>query len=111
VARVDTAIVGERMPPTDAPDASAGADTTLALAGHPGVGSHALGADGRGDSGVGPARAVPDVHVLSLRAAVHALHQAGFRVLLDSGVPRGQTVPAAGSVAEPEAAVRLGSVP
>ena len=42
-------------------------------------------------------RRVPDVHDLPLRTAVSSLHRAGFRVQLISG-PRGQTVPAAGTV-------------
>ena len=55
----------------------------------------------------GAPRAVPDVHGLPLRAAVHALHHAGFRVELIDG-PAGLTVPAAGSMASEGAIVKLG---
>src|SRR5262249_10876011 len=45
----------------------------------------------------GPPRAVPDVHGLPLRAAVHALHRAGLRVEVTDGSP-GTTIPAAGAL-------------
>jgi cell division protein FtsI (penicillin-binding protein 3) len=57
-----------------------------------------------------PPRAVPDVHGLSLRAAVHALHAAGFRVRLASGAP-GDTDPVAGAMAPAGAVVRLAGTP
>lgn len=53
------------------------------------------------------ARVVPDVRGLSLRAAVRALHSAGFRVRVVTG-PAGNTLPAAGSVAAQGSIVRLG---
>jgi cell division protein FtsI (penicillin-binding protein 3) len=56
------------------------------------------------------ARAVPDVHGLSLRQAVHALHAAGFRVKLDAG-NSGQTNPAAGVLAPAGSMVHLTSSP
>jgi cell division protein FtsI (penicillin-binding protein 3) len=53
-------------------------------------------------------RAVPDVGGMTIRQAVHALHEAGFRVRL-AVLPEGQTtMPAAGSVARPGSVVRLG---
>jgi cell division protein FtsI (penicillin-binding protein 3) len=52
------------------------------------------------------ARRVPDVRGLPLRAAVRALHRAGFRVHLAVG-PGGTTAPAAGSVATAGSTVRL----
>jgi hypothetical protein len=55
-------------------------------------------------------RPVPDVRGLTLRAAVLALHSAGFRVELGDGAP-GVTVPAAGVVAPPGTLVRLGGRP
>jgi membrane peptidoglycan carboxypeptidase len=52
-------------------------------------------------------RSVPDVRGLSIRAAVRALHQAGFRVrLIDA--PSTFTVPAAGAMAPPGTLVQLG---
>lgn len=54
-----------------------------------------------------PARPVPDVHLLGLRDAVRALHEAGFRVQLVAGVA-GATLPAAGAVAPAGTLVRLG---
>jgi cell division protein FtsI (penicillin-binding protein 3) len=56
------------------------------------------------------ARAVPDVHGLSLRQAVHALHAAGFRVKLDAG-NSGQTNPAAGVLAPAGSVVHLTASP
>ena len=55
----------------------------------------------------GAPRAVPDVHGMSLRAAVHALHRAGFRVELMDGAS-GVTVPVAGTVVPEGAIVKLG---
>ena len=52
------------------------------------------------------ARAVPDVHGLSIRQAVHALHAAGFRVEIGAGAP-GATLPAAGIVAPAGSLVHL----
>ena len=52
-------------------------------------------------------RAVPDVHGMSLRAAVHALHRAGFRVELIAGAP-GATIPSAGTVVPEGELVKLG---
>lgn len=43
-----------------------------------------------------PPRMVPDVRGLPMRQAIHALHAAGFRVMLDSG-SSGETKPAAGA--------------
>src|SRR5689334_663036 len=51
-------------------------------------------------------RAIPDVRGLSLRAAVRALHDAGFRVRLIDG-PSTSTSPAAGAVAAPGTIVEL----
>jgi cell division protein FtsI (penicillin-binding protein 3) len=56
------------------------------------------------------ARAVPDVHGLSLRQAVHALHAAGFRVTLSAGAS-GETSPAAGALAPAGALIRLAGAP
>jgi cell division protein FtsI (penicillin-binding protein 3) len=54
-----------------------------------------------------PPHAVPDVRGMPLRAAVHALHRAGFRVeLMDA--PAGATMPATGAIAPEGAIVRLG---
>ncbi len=53
-----------------------------------------------------PPRTVPDVHGLSLRQAVHALHAAGFRVQLEHGSTC-ETQPAAGAVAAAGALVHL----
>ena len=55
-------------------------------------------------------RAVPDVHGLPLRQAVHALHVAGFRVRLEPG-SSGLTTPAAGSVAAAGSLVHLAGAP
>jgi cell division protein FtsI (penicillin-binding protein 3) len=55
-------------------------------------------------------RAVPDVHGLPLRQAVHALHAAGFRVQLDPG-SSGVTNPAAGSVVAAGSLVHLAGSP
>ena len=54
-----------------------------------------------------PPRPVPDVHGLSLRQAVHALHAAGFRVQIDRGAEAGATAPAAGVVTPVGTVVRL----
>jgi cell division protein FtsI (penicillin-binding protein 3) len=51
-------------------------------------------------------RAVPDVRGMSLRSAVRALHQAGFRVTLISA-PASYTLPAAGAMAAPGSVVEL----
>jgi cell division protein FtsI (penicillin-binding protein 3) len=51
-------------------------------------------------------RAIPDVHGLNLRDAVHVLHAAGFHVRLARG-PQGATDPAAGAVIAAGALVRL----
>jgi len=51
-------------------------------------------------------RAVPDVRGLSVRAAVRALHQAGFRVRLTEA-PATYTLPAAGVMAAPGTLVQL----
>jgi cell division protein FtsI (penicillin-binding protein 3) len=57
------------------------------------------------------ARAVPDVHGLTLRDAVYALHHAGFHVHV-SGFGRAQsTSPAAGAMLQPGADVTLVAVP
>jgi cell division protein FtsI (penicillin-binding protein 3) len=55
----------------------------------------------------GAPRAVPDVHAMALRAAVHALHRAGFRVELIDSAP-GVTIPVAGTVVPEGAIVKLG---
>ena len=52
------------------------------------------------------ARPVPDVHGLSIRAAVRALHKSGFRVKLFSAASTG-TLPAAGTMAPPGSLVQL----
>jgi cell division protein FtsI (penicillin-binding protein 3) len=58
------------------------------------------------------ARVVPRVRGLSIRAAVLALHRAGFRVTVTSvGVAASGTVPAAGALASPGGLVRLQSAP
>ena len=56
----------------------------------------------------GPPRAVPDVSGATVRAAVRALHNAGFHVVVEygNGGESGVT-PAAGTVLEPGALVRL----
>lgn len=53
---------------------------------------------------------VPDVHGMTLRAAVHALHRAGFRVQLING-RFGDSWPAPGSMARAESVVRLARAP
>jgi cell division protein FtsI (penicillin-binding protein 3) len=58
----------------------------------------------------GPPRAVPSVAGLPLRVAVHTLHRAGFRVVLEDG-PVGRTVPAAGTMTSPGTLVRLAGAP
>ncbi len=55
----------------------------------------------------GAPRAVPDVHGMSLRAAVHALHRAGLKVELIESAP-GVTIPVAGTVVPEGAIVKLG---
>lgn len=56
----------------------------------------------------GPARAVPDVRGLPLRAAVRSLHEAGFRVRLTTAVTFSRpTEPAPGAMAPPGSLVRL----
>jgi cell division protein FtsI (penicillin-binding protein 3) len=58
------------------------------------------------------ARAVPSVRGLSLRAAVLALHRAGFNVSVGSiGSSAAGTVPAAGAVARAGTVVRLETLP
>jgi len=57
-----------------------------------------------------PPHVVPDVHGLSLRQAVHALHSAGFHVQLAIG-PVGSTSPAAGSLAAVGSVVQLTGTP
>jgi hypothetical protein len=52
------------------------------------------------------ARAIPDVHGLTLREAVRTLHGAGFHVRLARG-PEGATEPSAGTVSTPGTLVRL----
>jgi cell division protein FtsI (penicillin-binding protein 3) len=56
-------------------------------------------------SGAAPPRAVPDVHGLTLRRAVFALHEAGFKVEL--GDVGDGTVPSAGTMLRPGSTVRL----
>ena len=58
-----------------------------------------------------PARAIPDVHGLTLRSAVYALHRAGFRVQLDGYGSAVATAPAAGTIAQPGSLVRLSTAP
>lgn len=55
-------------------------------------------------------RAVPDVSGLSTRAAVRALHQAGFRVVLSGGAGGAPTVPGPGTVLPAGATIRLSSL-
>jgi cell division protein FtsI (penicillin-binding protein 3) len=57
-----------------------------------------------------PARAVPDVHGLSLRQAVLALHAAGFRVQLVTG-GSSATVPVAGVTAPAGSLIQLSGAP
>lgn len=70
-------------------------------------GAHDSAASSRADSAV--ERTVPNVRGLSLRAATHALHLAGFRVQLVDGRP-GETSPTAGALARLGTVVRLGRV-
>jgi hypothetical protein len=51
-------------------------------------------------------RAIPDVRGMSIRAAVRALHQAGFRVRLVDA-PATYTLPTAGAMAAPGTIVQL----
>ena len=67
-------------------------------------------ARGAGDSAPQP-RAIPDVEGLPLRAAVHELHRAGFRVRLTGFGRASGTSPAAGAEAAPGSVVRLMSEP
>jgi cell division protein FtsI (penicillin-binding protein 3) len=55
-------------------------------------------------------RAVPDVRGLSIRAAVRAIHQAGFRVRLTEAAAT-YTLPAAGAMAVPGTLVQLAHSP
>lgn len=55
-------------------------------------------------------RAVPDVRGLSIRAAVRAIHQAGFRVRLTEA-PATYTLPAAGTMVAPGTLVQLAHSP
>ncbi|MFI5255736.1 MAG: penicillin-binding transpeptidase domain-containing protein [Gemmatimonadales bacterium] len=57
-----------------------------------------------------PPRAVPDVHGLPIRRAVHLLNSAGFRVQLVA-IPLTGTSPAAGTMAPAGSLVRLPSAP
>ena len=57
-----------------------------------------------------PPRLVPDVHGLSLRQAVRALHAAGFRVRLAAGTSSA-TSPAAGSMAPAGSLIHLAGTP
>ncbi|MDB4899833.1 MAG: penicillin-binding protein transpeptidase, partial [Gemmatimonadetes bacterium] len=57
-----------------------------------------------------PPRPVPDVHAMSLRQAVHALHAAGFRVRLVAG-PMGLTIPQAGVMTQAGSIVSLAGTP
>ncbi|HXN76482.1 MAG TPA: PASTA domain-containing protein, partial [Gemmatimonadaceae bacterium] len=50
--------------------------------------------------------AIPDVRGLSVRAAVRAIHNAGFRVRL-IGASSAGTLPAAGTIAAPGTLVQL----
>jgi len=52
-------------------------------------------------------RPVPDVNGASVRAAVRALHEAGFRVVVERGGGSGAVTPAPGTVLQPGALVRL----
>ena len=59
-----------------------------------------------------PRRPVPAVHGLSMRAAVLALHHAGFHVaVVNVGLTAAATVPAAGAQLAPGALVRLETAP
>jgi len=57
------------------------------------------------------ARAIPNVHGLTLRAAVYALHRGGFRVQLDGYGSPVSTAPAAGTTAQPGTLVRVSTAP
>jgi len=57
------------------------------------------------------ARAVPDVHGLTLRAAVYALHHAGFHVQLTGMGRVASTSPAAGTMLAPGADVKVVTTP
>ena len=57
------------------------------------------------------ARAIPNVHGLTLRAAVYALHRGGFRVQLDGYGSPVSTAPAAGTIVQPGALVRVSTAP
>ncbi|MEY4609408.1 MAG: hypothetical protein RL625_1625 [Gemmatimonadota bacterium] len=52
-------------------------------------------------------RPVPEVRGLSTRAAVRALHRAGFRVTIDASAATGETSPAAGTVLPSGSVVRF----
>jgi hypothetical protein len=56
-------------------------------------------------------RPIPEVRGLPVRAAVRALHRAGFRVQLAGFGAVETTWPSAGSLAQPGALVRLVSAP
>ncbi|HYV96650.1 MAG TPA: penicillin-binding transpeptidase domain-containing protein [Gemmatimonadaceae bacterium] len=90
----------ETEPVTDAADDSSSIPFVLTLS-----------TAGRGQTtSVLGARAVPDVHDLSLRSAVSILHRAGFRVrVVGTGANEhaGGTSPAAGSTAQPGTLVTL----
>lgn len=58
-----------------------------------------------------PARAIPNVRGLTLRAAVYALHRGGFRVQLDGYGSPVSTAPAAGTIAQPGALVHVSTAP
>jgi len=57
------------------------------------------------------ARVVPDVHGLTLRAAVRALHAAGFQVQPDGFGMASGTTPQAGAMAPSGTLVRLATTP
>ncbi|MEK0430260.1 MAG: hypothetical protein RL139_64 [Gemmatimonadota bacterium] len=69
-----------------------------------------LGVDRRPTVDSLPPRAVPDVTGLTTRAAVRALHRAGFRVVLTGAAAGAVTLPAAGTVLPAGATVRLSSL-
>jgi len=71
----------------------------------------ALPIQGRGAPPAATPRPVPDVRGLALRAAVLALHAAGFRVQLAGLGTAASTVPAAGALVRPGTLVRLVSAP
>ena len=58
-----------------------------------------------------PPRAVPDVHGLTIRAAVYALHHAGFRVQASGAGTAQSTLPNAGVIMGAGAVVRLVTSP